>query len=78
MPTFEEEVPTFEEEFETFEEAAEAPPEDRPLDAEKDIDAILAMALGKEPPPAGKGTGEREDLGSPMQSILAKAKYKPK
>ncbi len=54
------------------------PGEDRPLDAEKDIDAILAMALGKAPPPGSRPTakpGVRES-GSSMQSLLSKTKYR--
>jgi hypothetical protein len=79
--TFEtfEEAETFET-FETFEEEPAAPPaeEDRPLDAEKDIDAILSMALGKSPPAKSRPTakpGER-DSSSSMQSLLSKTKYR--
>jgi hypothetical protein len=76
----EEEVPTFEEDVPTFEEEAPepAPEADRPLDAEKDIDAILAMALGNAPPPGSRPTakpGVRE-TGSSMQSLLSKTKYR--
>ncbi|UCC93410.1 MAG: hypothetical protein JSW25_01720, partial [Thermoplasmata archaeon] len=74
---------TFEEAetFETFEEPVEEPVagEDRPLDAEKDIDAILAMALGKAPPPGTRPTakpGVREETGTSMQSLLSKTKYR--
>jgi len=79
--TFEEEVATFEAEPEPMPAPAPAPepePEGRPLDAEKDIDAILAMALGKAPPPKSKPTarpGVRETT-TPMQNILAKSKYR--
>ncbi len=70
---------TFEEE-EVIEEFSEEVDEGRPLDAEKDIDAILAMALGKSVPPKGtKPTakpGVREEIGSPMQSLLSKTKYR--
>jgi hypothetical protein len=79
-------APAPSEEFETFEEegAIEESSEEqgagRPLDAEKDIDAILAMALGKSAPPKGtKPTarpGVREELGSPMQSLMSKTKYR--
>ena len=48
--------------------------------AEKDIDAILSMALGKSAPPKGtKPTakpGVREELGSPMKSLMSKTKYR--
>jgi len=74
---------TFEEAetFETFEEEAEAPAtgDDRPLDAEKDIDSILAMALGKAPAPSSRPTakpGVRTESGSSMQSLLSKTKYR--
>jgi len=79
--TFEEEVATFEAEPEptpTPTPAPEPEPEGRPLDAEKDIGAILAMALGKAPPPKSKPTarpGVRETA-TPMQNILAKSKYR--
>ncbi len=72
-------------EFETFEveeevaEFGEVDEEDRPLDAEKDIDSILAMALGKAPAPGTRPTakpGEREELGSPMKSLMSKTKYR--
>jgi hypothetical protein len=74
--TFEEaeEFPTFEEE-----EVAPAPEADQPLDAEKDIDSILAMALGKAPPPGSRPTakpGVREKTDSSMQSLLSKTKYR--
>ncbi len=74
-------------EFETFEEEEEVAEfgevveeeVDRPLDAEKDIDSILAMALGKAPAPGTRPTarpGEREELGSPMKSLMSKTKYR--
>jgi hypothetical protein len=81
-------APMAEETFETFEDVAEEVPAfdevveepgEQPLDAEKDIDAILAMALGKTPPPKSRPTAEpgvREDMGSPMHSLLAKTKYR--
>ena len=68
--------------FETFDEEPGEPEPvhdgERPLDAEKDIDAILAMALGKAPPPGSRPTakpGVRES-GSSMQSLLSKTKYR--
>ena len=74
---------TFEEadDFPTFEEEVEAPAieADQPLDAEKDIDAILAMALGKAPPLASRPTakpGVRQQTDSSMQSLLSKTKYR--
>lgn len=81
--TFEEEMATFEEETAPAPAPAPAPepeprPGERPLDAEKDIDAILAMALGKAPPPKSRPTakpGVRE-TSTPMQNILAKSKYR--
>ncbi len=72
------EFETFEEEVEEFGEVEEEK-EDRPLDAEKDIDSILAMALGKAPAPGTRPTakpGEREELGSPMKSLMSKTKYR--
>ena len=70
-------------EFETFEEEEVAEfgevEDDRPLDAEKDIDSILAMALGKAPAPGTRPTakpGQREELGSPMKSLMSKTKYR--
>jgi hypothetical protein len=71
------------EEFETFEEEVpeEPAPEGEQLDAEKDIDKILAMALGKAPPPGSRPTakpGVREDMTSPMGSLLSKTKYRGK
>jgi hypothetical protein len=53
----------------------------QPLHAEKDIDKILAMALGKSPPPKTRPTskpGVREDLSSPISTLMSKTKYKPK
>ena len=63
--------------------AADAAPagEERPLDAEKDIDKILAMALGKAPPPKTRPTarpGVREDLSSPISTLMSKTKYRPR
>ncbi len=83
-------VPVQEEVFEPFEEAEElptfeeevvetAPEAERPLDAEKDIDSILAMALGKAPPPGSRPTakpGVRKQTDSSMQSLLSKTKYR--
>ena len=76
-------VETFEEaeEFATFEEEVEAqvPEADKPLDAEKDIDAILAMALGKAPTPGSRPTakpGVREEKSTSMGSLLSKTKYR--
>ncbi len=60
---------------------AEAAAEGAPLHAEKDIDKILAMALGKAPPPKSRPTakpGVREDLSSPISTLMSKTKYKPK
>jgi hypothetical protein len=59
--------------------APEAEAEPGGLDAEKDIDAILAMALGKAPAPSSRPTakpGVREDIGSPMTTLLSKTKYR--
>ena len=74
--TFEEaeELPTFEEEVEV-----RVPETVEPLDAEKDIDAILAMALGKAPAPGSRPTakpGVREEKSSSMGSLLSKTKYR--
>jgi hypothetical protein len=77
-------APVDEEPMEEFGEVEEerAPAEaGKPLDMEKDIDKILAMALGKAPPPKDKGAskpGARQDLGSPIDTLMTKAKYRRK
>ena len=83
VPQPEETFEAFEEaeSFETFEEEVEAPAPgvDQPLDAEKDIDSILAMALGKAPAPSSRPTakpGVRAETGNSMQSLLSKTKYR--
>jgi hypothetical protein len=65
----------------TPETAPEAVEAQQPLDAEKDIDQILAMALGKSPASKTRPTAEpgvREDMTSPMSTLLSKTKYRPK
>jgi hypothetical protein len=69
------------EEFGEVEEEGAPEEAGKPLDMEKDINKILAMALGKAPPPKGKAAakpGARQDLSSPIDTLMTKAKYRRK
>jgi hypothetical protein len=69
------------EEFGEVEEGAAEGAGEKPLDMEKDIDKILAMALGKGPPPRGRTAakpGARQDLSTPIDTLMTKAKYRRK